>query len=343
MKTKPLVTFYVIACNQEHLVGEAVAGALGQTYSPLEVLLSDDCSDDNTYEVMCRLARAYEGPHIVTLRRNETRLGVGAHVNAILAAAKGEWIVTSAGDDVSVPERTEVLYSLWAEHGCSAGLIYSNMLEVLEDGSLWYERDFRTEVPDGQNCSFLAWNYEQRLEGRLPPVHGASFAYPRRTFDEFGSLWEGIVFEDDVLNRRAEMRGGVLLCNSFLVRHRNHRQQLTNTYSKSALLDAVSRRRVLDFSRAQSARQNSAELQIALDRGWIPQSVGEGLRSVIAIDLKKYGLKFDVLWGSYFPRIKTLIRNWQFLKRELRLTQVVFVICPRKLYLGVLRMFALTR
>ena len=343
MRAKPLITFYVIACNQENLVGEAVEAALAQTYSPLEVLLSDDCSDDATFQVMSKLAEKYQGPHIVTLRRNELRLGVGAHINRIIKAAKGEWIVASAGDDVSLPERTEVLYSLWVENGSTAGLIYSNMLEVLEDGSLWYERDFRTEVPDGQNCSFLAWNYEQRLEGRLPPVHGASFAYPRRTFDEFGPLWEGIVFEDDVLNRRAEMRGGVLLCSSFLVRHRNHRQQLTNTYSKSALLDAVSRRCVLDFSRAQSARQNSAELQIALDRGWIPQSVGEGLRSVIAIDLKKYGLKFDVLWGSYFQRIKTLIRNWQFLKRELRLTQVVFVICPRKLYLGVLRMSALTR
>ena len=41
---RPLVTFYVIAYNQSRFVREAVESALAQTYSPLEILLSDDCS-----------------------------------------------------------------------------------------------------------------------------------------------------------------------------------------------------------------------------------------------------------------------------------------------------------
>ena len=343
MKTKPLVTFYVIACNQEHLVGEAVAGALAQTYSPLEVLLSDDCSDDNTYEVMCRLARDYKGPHIVTLRRNETRLGVGAHINAIVKAAKGEWIVASAGDDVSLPERTEVLYALWFEHGSTAGLIYTNITEVKEDGTLWYARDFRKEVPGGCPDALLCWNYHERLSGKFPPVHGAAFAYPKSTFDDLGPLWAGIVFEDDVLNRRAEIRGGILLCNRFLVRHRNHTHQITNTYSKHALVNAVPRRRMLDFSRARSAQQNSIELEMAIERGWVDPLAREKLRSLITLESKKYCLKFEVLWGSYCQRITLLIKNWNYLKHQLRLTECLFIVFPRQLYVTVLKLVAMAK
>lgn len=47
-----LVTFMLIACNQERFIREAVEGAFGQTYTPLEVILSDDASADRNFEVM---------------------------------------------------------------------------------------------------------------------------------------------------------------------------------------------------------------------------------------------------------------------------------------------------
>ena len=40
----PLVTFALFAYNQERYVREAVEGAFAQTYQPLEIILSDDCS-----------------------------------------------------------------------------------------------------------------------------------------------------------------------------------------------------------------------------------------------------------------------------------------------------------
>ena len=53
---KPLVTVALFAYNSEELVGDAVESLLAQTYSPLEIILSDDCSTDGTFEVMRRLA-----------------------------------------------------------------------------------------------------------------------------------------------------------------------------------------------------------------------------------------------------------------------------------------------
>ena len=66
---RPLITFALMAYNQEQLIEEAVAGALAQTYSPLEIILSDDCSTDRTFEIMEEMADEYKGPHSVSIRR----------------------------------------------------------------------------------------------------------------------------------------------------------------------------------------------------------------------------------------------------------------------------------
>jgi len=47
---RPLVTFALVAYNQEQYIREAVEGAFAQTYEPLEIILSDDCSSDRTVE-----------------------------------------------------------------------------------------------------------------------------------------------------------------------------------------------------------------------------------------------------------------------------------------------------
>ena len=54
----------------------AIEGAFAQTYQPLEILLSDDCSPDGTYRVMQEMAAAYAGPHRVILNRNPKNLGI---------------------------------------------------------------------------------------------------------------------------------------------------------------------------------------------------------------------------------------------------------------------------
>ena len=75
---RPLVTFALFAYNQERFIREAVEGALSQDYSPLQIILSDDCSIDRTYEIMREMAAAYEGSHEIVLNRNEENLGLAA-------------------------------------------------------------------------------------------------------------------------------------------------------------------------------------------------------------------------------------------------------------------------
>ena len=331
MSKSQLISFYVIACNQERFIAEAIAGAFAQTWTPLEIVLSDDCSDDRTFFIMEEMARDYAGPHKIILNRNEKRLGIGAHINRLLDLCSADWIVASAGDDISFPERTTTLRSHWEANGSNAMLIYSNLLEINEDGSDRCVLDFRNEIPDGK----LRWDYLTRLSGKHVAVHGAGFAYPRHIFNNFGPLWEGVVFEDNVLNWRAEVSGGVLLYPEPLVRHRNHAGQITNLYSRQALLDADKRRRALYWSNVITRRQNINDTHTAYKKGLI---MADKLQGILEIQNKEFSADeraYQLFWGSLTKRWLLLLNSSG--KPKMRLTQLLFAALPRPLFIAALR------
>ena len=103
------VTLAILAFNQARTIEDAIRSAFEQDYGDLEIILSDDCSDDRTYEVMARLASRYEGPHRVVVNRNQSNVGLVEHLNRILEMASHELIVLNAGDDISMPHRVSTM------------------------------------------------------------------------------------------------------------------------------------------------------------------------------------------------------------------------------------------
>ena len=95
---KPLVSLTIICYQAEKYIKEAIEGALAQTYSPLEIIFSDDASTDNTFAIIEEQLKNYTGPHHIVLNRNDVNMGIGAHVSKVwFDIAKGDWIIVSAG------------------------------------------------------------------------------------------------------------------------------------------------------------------------------------------------------------------------------------------------------
>ena len=104
---------------------EALDSLYAQTFQDFEIILCDDGSKDNTYEVALENQRQH--PNIVLLR-NEQNLGLNATLNKCLAAAKGEYIARMDGDDISLSTRFEKQVKFLDEHPeyavVSAPMIY---------------------------------------------------------------------------------------------------------------------------------------------------------------------------------------------------------------------------
>ncbi len=83
---------------------EALDSLYAQTFQDFEIILCEDGSTDNTYELA--LKNSMEHPNVVLLR-NERNLGLNITLNNCLAVAKGEYIARMDGDDISLPERFE--------------------------------------------------------------------------------------------------------------------------------------------------------------------------------------------------------------------------------------------
>ena len=94
------------AYNVSGIIGRAIRSAAAQTFPPLEILVIDDCSTDNTVEVVKALARDIPSLRLLSTRANG---GPSAARNVGLRAAKGDWIALLDADDAWKPGRLERL------------------------------------------------------------------------------------------------------------------------------------------------------------------------------------------------------------------------------------------
>lgn len=89
--------------NCADTLDEAIKSLLNQTYTDYEIIMCDDSSSDNTYELAKKYEKEY--PNKIKVLKNKTNLGLNKTLNKCLKEARGEYIARMDGDDISLPER----------------------------------------------------------------------------------------------------------------------------------------------------------------------------------------------------------------------------------------------
>ena len=172
----PAVTLALFAYNQENYVREAIEGAFAQTFSPMEIILSDDCSTDRTFAIMEEMAASYRGPHSVIARREVSNVGPVQHVLNVARLGQGEFMVMTAGDDICYPDRAGALYEAWKETGAAALSSWHD--EIDETGQMLRQG---VSFPPSKVTQLLfgAEAQAHRVDGMIETVPGFCSAYPR--------------------------------------------------------------------------------------------------------------------------------------------------------------------
>lgn len=103
-KNSPLVSVLMTAYNAEKYIGLAIQSILDQTYKNFEFIIIEDCSKDDTWEIIQEYAK--KDKRIVAVK-NEVNLNAGGSSNKGLKHCKGKYIVRMDADDWSFPYRIE--------------------------------------------------------------------------------------------------------------------------------------------------------------------------------------------------------------------------------------------
>jgi glycosyltransferase involved in cell wall biosynthesis len=96
------VSIMIPTYNQAHMIVRAIRSAIDQDYKNIEVIVSDDCSTDSTFQVVHEFIES-TGETRVFYFRNETNLGIlrNYHRN-LFGHATGDWVVNLDADDFFV-------------------------------------------------------------------------------------------------------------------------------------------------------------------------------------------------------------------------------------------------
>ena len=229
---RPLVTFALFAYNQEKYIREAVEGAFAQTYEPMEIVLSDDCSGDRTFEIMQEITRNYCGPKKVIVRQTERNCGTLLHVVDVARLARGELLVLAAGDDISKPQRTETLVE--ALKSTNAWGVCSRFDRVDETGQI-ISRNETVDIFNSPHYPLRQYFATRKNEVKI--IHGATSAYDLRLFDFLETQPKDyILSEDGVLSVLLNLlEKGVTIIDASLIFYRQNEQSLTNSSTSGRL------------------------------------------------------------------------------------------------------------
>ena len=126
----PRISVLMGVYNCAPTLPEALDSLFSQTYQDFKIILCDDGSTDNSYEI----AKSYQAKHsCITLIRNDRNRGLNFTLNHCLKYADTEYCARMDGDDISLPGRFEKEIRFLDEHPEFA-IVSCPMIYFDEDG-----------------------------------------------------------------------------------------------------------------------------------------------------------------------------------------------------------------
>ena len=98
-----LVSIIMPSYNTAKFISETIESVLVQTYTNWELIIVDDCSTDNTDEVV----KSFLSDNRIKYITNEKNSGAAVSRNRALREAKGKWIAFLDSDDLWLPVKLE--------------------------------------------------------------------------------------------------------------------------------------------------------------------------------------------------------------------------------------------
>lgn len=131
MAPPPTVSIIMPVYNGGQYLRNAIESVLAQTYSALQLILVNDCSTDNSAEII----EGYLPDPRITFLTNATNLGVAASRNFALTFATGAFIAFHDQDDLWLPNKLSLQMAALQKHP-ELGLLHTRYARIDAEGAL---------------------------------------------------------------------------------------------------------------------------------------------------------------------------------------------------------------
>lgn len=199
----------LLTYNQAAFVQEAFESLLNQDTDDIEIVVSDDCSSDSTWDAILAVAQSYVGPKKLIVSRNVSNLGIVDNYAAAVEQSTGELIFMAAGDDISMPDRCSKSIQFWLNNEKKHDLVAADAIDMSLTGEVLGRKD---------SSDLEEWTVEKWFK-RRPFFFGASHMVTRKLL-KIGPLDNNLPYEDQCLVFRAILMGGAVRLPIPLVKHR---------------------------------------------------------------------------------------------------------------------------
>jgi len=137
MISLPKISAVIITYNQETVISRAIESILQQEVALYEIIIADDCSTDNNWNVIQKYQNKY--PEVIKPYRHEKNLGIFGNLESTWNKPTGDLIIYLAGDDAISPGLYQKVFELIEKENIN----YSN-------GSYSIFTDSMSIKPDGR-------------------------------------------------------------------------------------------------------------------------------------------------------------------------------------------------
>ena len=164
----PLVSIITPAYNSSGFIGETIAAIQAQSFKDWELLITDDCSTDDTAKLVDAIAEKDPRIKLSVLERNS---GAAVARNEALARASGRYIAFCDSDDIWTADKLEKQLAFMQERQC--GLSFTSYHKADNDGNIYRTVHCPSKISYRQIKRFnsiccLTALYDTAMVGKVP-------------------------------------------------------------------------------------------------------------------------------------------------------------------------------
>jgi alpha-1,3-rhamnosyltransferase len=192
MKSEPLVSIVVIVYNSSNYILETLNSITHQSYKNIELIISDDCSTDNTLEICKKWISDHSNfkTKICTSKKNT---GISGNINRGVKTATGDWIKLLSGDDLLFEDSIERFLLFISYNG--GGICVSRMHFFGDEENVEFKRKRYDEFYDKFSCLGVKQKFNLILKECTLPMPGLFIS--KKLFERIGFINEDYPFAEE--------------------------------------------------------------------------------------------------------------------------------------------------